>query len=70
MGMVDYIFARDRIWGDEAHNLGIVYENGKYYAYCELTLERRRLTEKNHHEVLNDMFYDYCVENANWMGVS
>jgi hypothetical protein len=28
------------------------------------------LTDRNYLEVLNDMFYDYCVENASWMGVS
>jgi len=28
------------------------------------------LTDTNYREVLNDMFYDYCVENASWMGVS
>jgi len=33
-------------------------------------MAHRLLTEKNHLEVLNDMFYDYCVENAAWMGVS
>lgn len=33
-------------------------------------MERCRLTENNYEEVLNDMFYDYCIENANWMGAS
>jgi hypothetical protein len=70
MGIADYMFARNRIWGDEAHNLTIVWENGRYYADCESTLDRRRLTDTNYENVLHDMFYDYCVENADWMGVS
>jgi hypothetical protein len=28
------------------------------------------LNDKNYERVLNDMFYDYCCENADWMGVS
>jgi hypothetical protein len=33
-------------------------------------MEEKRLTESNYERVLNDMFYDYCVENASYMGVS
>ena len=58
------------IWGNEANMVKIEEENGRLFAECEFTLSRRRLTEDNHEEVLNDMFYDYCVENADWMGVS
>lgn len=67
---------RSKIWGDEVHACNIEVEwstlHGKpvYYAQCESTLARRRLTDRNCEEVLNDMFYDYCVENASWMGVS
>ena len=67
---------RLKIWGDEAHACNIEMEwsslHGKpvYYAVCESTLARRRLTNTNCDDVLNDMFYDYCVENASWMGVS
>jgi hypothetical protein len=28
------------------------------------------LSDRNCDAVLNDMFYDYCVENASYMGVS
>lgn len=59
-----------KIWENEGNMVKIVEENGKLYAECESTLSRRRLTQDNHEEVLNDMFYDYCVENAQWMGVS
>ena len=62
--------ARARIWGDEARACRICFEEGKWFAWCEHTLDRRRLTDSNYEDVLNDMFYDYCVENANWMGVS
>ena len=67
---------RSRIWGDEANACNITFKvselDGKvrYYAECDSILERRRLTDSNCEEVLNDMFYDYCVENASWMGVS
>lgn len=68
MTIHDYMVAKAQIWGSESHNLSIVFENGKYFAETEN--DRRRLTETNYLEVLNDMFYDYCVENAAWMGVS
>ena len=58
-----------RIWGSESHNISLVLAtNGRLYAECESTLDRRLLTESNHVEQLNDMFYDFCVENADWMG--
>jgi hypothetical protein len=70
--MKKFIDTKAQIWGDESHACTIVYEvaSGKYFAECGAILNRRRLTEKNYVEVLNDMFYDYCVENASWMGVS
>jgi hypothetical protein len=59
-----------RIWGSESHACIIVYEvaTGKFRAECGI--ESKILNEKNYERVLNDMFYDYCVENATWMGVS
>ena len=70
--MLKFIKARGKIWGCEAHACNIVFEveNGKYFARCESIMDRRRLTDSNYEEVLNDMFYDYCVENASYMGVS
>ena len=67
-----FVDAKAKIWGDEAYACNIVCEIGenKFYAECDATLEKRRLNEKNYEEVLNDMFYDYCVENASYMGVS
>ena len=67
-----FVDCKNRIWGDECGACDIVYEvaNNKFFAECESTFSRCRLTEKNYEEVLNDMFYDYCVENAAWMGVS
>ncbi|NDB60068.1 hypothetical protein EB001_16705 [bacterium] len=66
-----FVDAKARIWGSESHACTIVYEvsTGKFFAERG-ELDYRHLTEKNHLEVLNDMFYDYCVENASWMGVS
>ena len=63
---------KSRIWGSESYACTIVYEvsTGKFFAECDSIMAHRRLTEKNYEEVLNDMFYDYCVENASWMGVS
>lgn len=73
-----FVDAKARIWGSEAYACTIVFDcvnqavrsEGKFYAECESTISRRRLTEENHEEVLNDMFYDYCVEKASYMGVS
>ena len=59
-----------QVWGCEAHNLSVVEENGRFYAECESLLERRRLSASSYRETINDMFYDYCVENTEWMGVS
>ena len=67
-----FVDAKARIWGSEAYACTIVYEvsTGKYFAECDSPLANRALTDKNYLEVLNDMFYDYCVENASYMGVS
>jgi len=67
-----FVDCKARIWGSESYACSIVYEvaKGKFFAECETTLAHRRLTEENCEEVLNDMFYDYCVEKAAWMGVS
>lgn len=60
-----------QIWGSESHNVTLLASpDGRLYAECESTLDRRRITDTNYREILNDMFYDYCVEKASWMGVS
>ena len=60
-----------QIWGSESHNVSLIQlADGKVYAECAETLQCRRLTDLNYSNVLNDMFYDYCVEKASWMGVS
>ena len=65
---------KTRIWGSESYNLTIIYSvscrDGSETFYAECGIDRRRLTEKNYENVLNDMFYDYCLENADWTGVS
>ncbi len=70
--MKKFMDCKARIWGCESHNCTIVYEiaSRKFFAECDLISGRRLLTDSNYEEVLNDMFYDYCVENASWMGVS
>lgn len=67
-----FVDAKARIWGSEAYACTISYEvaKQKFFAECESTMSHRRLTDSNYEEVLNDMFYDYCVENASYMGVS
>lgn len=60
-----------QIWASESHNISLILTpQGTLYAECESTLDRRRLTDGNYRDILNDMFYNYCVENAAWMGVS
>ena len=60
-----------QIWGSDSHKVSLLLSpDGRLYAECGDTMDRRRLTNANYRDVLNDMFYDYCVENAAWMGVS
>ena len=67
-----FVDLKARVWGSEAYACTIVYEiaSGKFYAECNSINESKILTESNYERVLNDMFYDYCVENASYMGVS
>jgi len=62
--------AKARIWGCESHACTIGYEPMSDRYYAETELDRRRLTVKNYERVLNDMFYDYCVEHASEVGWS
>lgn len=67
-----FVDTKARIWGSESYACTIVYEvsTGRYFAECESTLESRILTKENYLEKLNDMFYNYCMKNASYMGVS
>ncbi|NDC23380.1 MAG: hypothetical protein EBZ49_04545 [Proteobacteria bacterium] len=67
-----FIDCKARIWGSESYACTIVYEvsSGKFFAECESTCSKKRLTYENYSEVLNEMFYDYCVKNSSYMGVS
>jgi hypothetical protein len=63
--------ALEQIWGSESPRVSILLSpDGKMYAECEETMDRRRLTDSNYRDILNDMFFNYCVEKAAWMGVS
>jgi hypothetical protein len=68
--------AKARIWGSDSYRVTIVYGvsatdgSETFHAECEDILTTRRLTLSNYERVLNDMFYDFCIENASWMGVS
>lgn len=62
--------AKARIWSYESHRCTIGYEPMTNRYYAETETDYRRLTEKNYERVLNDMFYDFCVEHASEMGVS
>lgn len=65
-----FVDTKARIWGCESYACSIVYEvsTGRYYAQTES--DSKRLTIENYERVLNDMFYDYCVANSDYMGVS
>lgn len=66
-----YKNAIQQIWGSESHNVSLLLsQTGTLYAECESTMDRRVLTDNNYREQLNDMFYNYCMEKAAWMGVS
>lgn len=67
-----FVDMKAQIWGSESHACSIVFEvaSGRYYAVCDELGEEKRLTEKNCERVLNDLFYDYCIAKAAWMGVS
>lgn len=67
-----FVDTKAQIWGSESHACTIVYEvaTKRYLAVCDEIGEEKILTEKNYERVLNDLFYDYCVEKASWMGVS
>ena len=67
-----FVNYKNRIWGDEAYACNIVYDvdSSMFYAECGDPALTLKLTESNYKRVLDQMFYDYCVENASWMGVS
>ena len=62
--------AKSRIWGSESYRVTIIKDNDKFYAECEDIITTKRLTADNYIRVLNDMFYDFCLEKAMYMGVS
>ena len=70
--MKKFMDCKAQIWGSESYACTIIYEAStkRYLAVCDSIGEEKRLNESNYERVLNDMFYDYCVENADWMGVS
>ena len=71
--MIDkkYKIALEQIWGSESYQVSLMLSTiGNLYAECDFTHDRRRLTDSNYVEQLNDMFYNYCVKNKSWMGVS
>jgi hypothetical protein len=68
--MKKFLDTKAQIWGDESHACTIVYEVSTKKFRAETECDSRILNEKNYERVLNDMFYDYCVENASYMGVS
>lgn len=71
--MIDqkYKNALEQIWGSESYNVSfLLTTQGVLYAECGFNGDRRRLTDSNYRDILNDMFYTYCVDNKSWMGVS
>ncbi len=67
---MDAIQIRDairQIWGSDSYQISVSLDVcGRFYAECETTYQRRRLTEKSYIETLNDMFCDYCTEKCAW----
>ncbi len=61
-----------RIWQDNSHEVSIIYypRLNRFVAKCDAIMTEKRITLNTAERVLNDMFYDYCVEKASWMGVS
>jgi hypothetical protein len=70
MMIQDYIDAKVSIWGDEFNYCAIGFDGDRYYAQCVMTETLRYIDETNYLDVLNEMFFDYCMHNAKWMGVS
>lgn len=71
--MIDnkYKQALEQIWGSESYRVTFLLSTiGNLYAECDFSYDRRRLTESNYVDILNDMFMVYCLENRSWMGVS
>ena len=70
-----FMDCKAHIWHHESYACTIVYDGrnkaihseGVYYAECDLTGDKMVLTEKNCEQVLNDMYYNYCVERASSM---
>lgn len=65
-----FVDVKARIWGSESHACSIVYDVSTKRFYAETEYDIKRLTEENYEKVLNDLFMDYCIKNANYMGVS
>jgi len=71
--MIDqkYKKALEQIWGSESYNVSfLLTPQNVLYAECGFNGDRRRLTDSNYIDILNDMFLTYCVDNKSWMGVS
>jgi hypothetical protein len=61
-----------KIFGDESHNVRIVHAGNMFKIEI-----RNRIhdgvwirSENTMEEKINDIFYDYCMENVDWMGIS
>lgn len=70
MMMQDYINAKVSIWGDESMWCAICFDGERYTAQCVMTDTLRYINEDNYSDVINEMFFDYCMQNAKYMGVS
>lgn len=56
-----------QIWGSESHNVSVLLDvQGRFHAECEVTYQRRWLSESTYIQTLNDMFCDYCTEKCAW----
>lgn len=61
-----------KIFGDEFHVVRVIQAGSSFKVEIKDTILDGVWirSEENMEEKINDLFYDYCVENAAWMGVS
>ncbi len=61
-----------KIFGDESHRVRITETgNGFKIEIKDMILDGVWIYSENMvEEKINDIFYDYCIENMDWMGVS
>jgi hypothetical protein len=62
----------EKIFGDESHNVRVIQAGKNFKVEIKDMIHDGVWirSENMMEEKINDIFYDYCLENADWMGVS